>query len=195
MKMRLMSFLVVFICLSPIAVAMKTVTDQDTSGRIVEETIYEEGDNEYRYEKKRVIYDESGYRIRDERYILANDYNELGVRKTVKTFYREGGLKQIEILFRYGRAMVVGYDRILLSYDRRGTCRRMDVFFRDEHRDKHIYSHSSSFYDLSGTKSRTVYYFTRRLVETTGYHRVVETYNPSGEKTDETIFDVEGNVH
>lgn len=159
------------------------------------ETVYEEGDNEYRYEKKRSYFDESGYKIKDESFILANDYNDLGVLKTVKSYFPEGQVKEVEVVFREETAIEAGYKRIALYYNPTGTRSRMEVYFRDDNQDRRIYSQSTTYYDLSGVKTRTIYFFSKRLTKTTGYHRIVEQYDQKGRKISEQIIDQDGNVH
>lgn len=173
--------------------AEKIIYRHDDLGGKIEETVYEEGDNEYRYEKKRIYYDEGGYKIKDERFLLANDYNDLGVEKAVKTFSRNGRLKSVDVVFRYEKAMAAGYERVVLAYDETGTRRRMDVHFKDDHRDKRIYSKAVSYYDLSGVLNRTIYFFTEKMNRTTGYYRIIEQYDRKGRKIGETIYDRDGN--
>ncbi len=195
MRLRLLFIVLPLLALVGTALAEKTVTKQSSLGGNVEETVYEEGDNEYRYEKKRVHFDDSGDKIMDEHFILANDYNDLGVKKTVKSYFKGGGLKAVEVVFREEKAMVVGYDRIVLIFNQAGNRRRMTVHFKDDHKDKQIYSRSNSYYDLSGVKTRTITYFTKRLTATTGYHRIIEQYDQKGNKISEKIFDRDGNVY
>lgn len=65
----------------------------------------------------------------------------------------------------------------------------------DDHPDKRIYSRSSTYYDLSGVKTRKITYFTKRLTATTGYHRIVEEYDKEGRRISEKFFDKDGNVY
>ncbi len=175
--------------------AEKVLKKKNSQGADVVETVYEEGDNEYRYEKRRSYFDDSGYKIKDESFILVNDYNDLGVMKTVKSYYRMGKVKEVEIVFREEKAMVAGYERIALYYDPTGTRTRMEVYFKDDHQDRRIYSQSTTYYDLSGVKTRTIYFFSKRLTKMTGYHRIIERYDHEGRKISEQIIDKDGNVH
>jgi len=191
---RILSVLMMIAVSAPVF-AEKTTRYQGSSGGEIQETVFEEGDSEYRYEKRLLYFDTEGYQIRDERYLLANDYNDLGVQKTIKSFFPGGGLKEVEVVFRPEKAIMAGYQGILLVYDKTGVRRRMEVNFTDDHRDKQVYAKSVSHYDAAGIISRAVYYFTPRISEITGYHRVVEQYDRNGEKVAEIIYDREGNEY
>jgi len=195
MRLRHMIILLLLVGLVDPALAEKVLKMKNSQGADVIETVYEEGDNEYRYEKKRSYFDDRGYKIKDESFILANDYNDLGVMKTIKSYFSMGQVKELEVVFREEKAMEAGYERIALFYDPTGTRKRMEVYFKDDHRDRKIYSQSTTYYDLSGVKTRTIYFFSKRLTETTGYHRIIERYNQEGRKISEKIIDQDGNVH
>lgn len=192
--MRLRHLLVLFLLILPGMVrAEKTMVSRSETGGAIEETIYEEGDNEYRYEKTRLHYDDSGDLIKDERYLLANDYNNLGIKKTVKTYFNDGVLKHVEVVFRNDKALLAGYERIVLDFDKTGVRRRMTVYFKDDHRDKRIYSHAVSYYDLGGVITQTVTYFTENAAVTTDCQRIVELFDRKGNKVSEKIYDKDGN--
>ncbi|MFH2133021.1 MAG: hypothetical protein ABIK68_21800 [bacterium] len=195
MKLRHLLLILSLVWSVNCALAEKVRVMKSAEGGEVVETTFEEGDNEYRFKKKLSYYDPSGYKVKDENFILSNDYNYLGIEKTAKTYNVKGQLLQIEILFREETSWATGYERIVLFLDSRGTYRQMDVHFKDDRVDKRIYSQSSSYYDLSGSKTRTVYYFTSRLTATTGFHWIIEHYNRKGSKISEQLLDVDGNAH
>ena len=195
MRPRHLFFVLLLLCFANPALAVKIVQKKGTTGGKIIETVYEDGDNEFLYRKKVSHFDTAGYKIKDESFILRNDYNQLGLEKTVKSYDQKGKLNQVEIVFRKEIGFIIGYERLVLFYNKLGTRKQMDVHFSDEHVDDQIYSHSSSYYDISGTKTRTIYFFTRRLTAVTGYHRIIEKYDPHGNKISEQILDKEGNIH
>ncbi|MBT4088482.1 MAG: hypothetical protein HOE30_08325 [Deltaproteobacteria bacterium] len=195
MILRHLFFVLLLLIFVNSALAEKILQKKSQTGGDIIETVFEDGDNEFQYLKKVSHYDPAGHKIKDESFILRNDYNKLGLEKTVKTYNRQGRLIQVEIVFRKEKALTVGYDRLVLFYDQQGNHKRTDVHFRDAFLDEQIYSLSRSFYDLSGVKTRTVYFFTGRLTKITGYHRIIEQYDRHGNKISEQILDKDGNIH
>ncbi len=195
MKLRHLFFIVPLICFASSALAEKILIKKNSLGGDVVETIYEEGDNEFKFQKKRSYYDATGYKLKDESFVLDNDYNDLGLMKTVKAYNQQGQLIQVDLVFREEKAFRAGYGQIVVFFDDLGNRKRMDVHFVDENPDQRIYSHVSNYYDISGTKTRTVYFFTERLINITGYHRIIEQYDQRGHKINETIMDKDGISH
>ncbi len=192
---RHLFFVLILLCFSNPALAEKTVQKESSTGGNIIETVYEDGDNEFQYQKKVSHYDTTGHKIKDESFILRNDYNHLGIEKTAKIYDQKGKLIQVEIVFRKEIGFINGYGRLVLIYNELGNRKRMDVHFSDEHVDDQIYTLSTSYYDITGTKTRTIYFFTKRLTAVTGYHRIIERYDKHGNKISEQILDKEGNIH
>jgi len=195
MRTRHFFFVLLLFCFANPTLAEKIVQQKSSTGGNIIETVYEDGDNEFHYQKKVSHYDTSGHKIKDERFILSNDYNHLGLEKTVKIYDQNGKLTQVEIHFRKEIGFIVGYQRLVLFYDELGNCKHMDVHFSDEHVDDQIYALSRSYYNISGAKTRTIYFFTERVTADTGYHRIIEQYDQHGKKVSEQILDKEGNIH
>ncbi len=195
MRLRHLIFALLLICYADSVLAEKILRSKNSAGGDIIETVFEDGDNEYHFEKKVSYYDPAGNKTRDENFILRNDYNHLGLKKTIQIYNQQAQLIQVEIVFRKEKALSVGYDRLVLFYDPQSNHIRTDVHFRDVYLDERIYSLSRTYYDLSGVKTRTIYFFTERLTTLTGYHRIIETYDRNGSKISEQILDKDGNTH
>jgi hypothetical protein len=195
MRPRHLFFVLLLLWFANPALAEKIVQKKSSTGGNIIETVYEDGDNEFQYQKKVSHYDTTGHKIKDERFILRNDYNHLGVEKTSKIYDQNGKQTQVEIVFRKEIGFIIGYERLVLFYDELGNRNHMDVHFSDEHVDDRVYTLSRSYYNITGAKTRTIYFFTERLTATTGYHRIIEYYDQYGKKTGEQILDKEGNIH
>jgi hypothetical protein len=164
-----------------------TIKKNPTGGQTIE-TIFEPGDEEYRFEKQAQHFNREGYRIRDENTILANEYNNLGIKTTVEHYHRDGTLERVLIHFREDKALAAGYHAIEVYLDRDGHQYMMDIFFLDIPSDEQIYTKSRTYYDIRGRKRRTTYFFNDKTAARTGYFKYEDAFDSEGNLTHQQFF-------
>lgn len=175
-------------------VAEKSKKIKQVDGSIVIETIFTEKDNEYKFEKEISHFDHKNNKLKDIRFLLPNNYTKLGVSKTVENFSTGNRRTSIELYFSEDKAFSLGYQKIELFLDPKGNRKRMEVFFINDSSSEKIYERSKIFYNSMGVKIGVEHYFTKKASVITGYFKLVERFDRSGQIILQKFYDRQGNA-
>ncbi len=178
----------------PVFGEQKTITNQqNVFGGKTEEITYLKADNEYKFLKRLIYYDDSGSRRKEVGYILNNDYNPSGILKGVENYSSSEKLVSIEVHFLPDKIRQTGYSKIITHFSEAGDKVKEETYYSPGDFDVQIYSKSIEYFSISGEVIRTEFILSKPEAEKTGYSRILD-YFEKGKVVKREIFDKSGNV-
>ena len=172
------------------AAETKVIDTENVYGGKTILTTYSTADQEYKLTKKLEYQDGNGVKRKVEGFRANNQYNELKIEKATELYSEKGILQSVEVLISDEKARVLGYYKVITSYNPEGLKTREEIYYNKSDFQEKIYSKSIDYF-REGEKYKSEYYLAPQESKRTGYYKLITIYK-KGKMVDQQFYDKEG---